>query len=196
MKNLNKTPKYYATDEFLKVCQSGGIVLDTNLLILYFVGCQNPKKISNHPRLNKYNEEDYIIINSLVRTSKNKKLFLTPQTIPETMFFLGHDPKESRNSMLEELLAMTIEKLKVSNEDIYTPTPEIVKNREAWEINQYGLPDLSFIDGIKKKSLAFLSDDSELVAYMFNEGIVSKNYNEYKSDMKHSRNGAKIQWRL
>lgn len=179
--------EYCTTEEFFGVCQSRGVVLDTNLLVLYIVGCRNSKNISSHPRLKKFDEGDFALVRWIVERSKNKSIYLTPQTIPETMFLLGHDPRtgeKDRSRDSYELLAATIENLKFANENIYTPTPEIFKNSEIWEIDQYGLPDLSFVDGIKKKDLAFLSDDSRLVAYMFSQDIAAKHYSECKSDVR------------
>ena len=184
-------PPIITKDFFETRCRKKGIVLDTNILNLYIIGCAKHGKLEKDtPLVEKYSEKDFKLLEALVKISKNSNsLYISPQTIPETLFELGVEPRRKKKTSrqipaekINNLCEYTIAILKESNEDIYHPTPEIINIMGEEPIKMYGVPDLSFIPGIKSREYAFLSDDPALVAYMYSQDICAITWKDFKQN--------------
>ena len=73
-----------------------GYFVDTNLLLLYIVGQEDPQIIAKHRRLEDYSAQDYTILKDLL--TQAGQLFVTPNTLTEASNLLGQhgEPERSR----------------------------------------------------------------------------------------------------
>lgn len=99
MKNNNKI--YY--ESILKKYINKGILIDTNLLLLFLIGSFDKKAISTFKRLENqgYDEKDFLIVSNIMRASK--KLITTPNILTEISnlsFQFKYKIKEKYNSFL------------------------------------------------------------------------------------------------
>ncbi len=78
-----------------------GYFVDTNLLILYVVGQEDPDIIAKHGRLEDYSIDDYILLSDLI--AKVGQLFVTPNTLTETCNLLGQHGDPEKTRLLERL---------------------------------------------------------------------------------------------
>ena len=69
-----------------------GIVLDTNLLLLFVVGSYNPELISKFDRVKSYKIDDFE--NILIITSKFKTIFTSPNILTELTNLIDNFSKE------------------------------------------------------------------------------------------------------
>lgn len=174
------------SDEIEARCKAHGVVLDTNMLIIYLIGLADHEKIGKTQRTKEYTEKDFQCLYHLVDISKNKKLYITPQSIPETLFLLGMDPGKNKDDgpikTIKKLKAILMEELKKS-EELYVKTPDIVANHKDWEFCTYGIADLSFEHSLQSNSLVFISSDERYVDYLVNKGIFATSLKRIKESV-------------
>lgn len=72
--------------EILKSFYNKGVVLDTNLLILYVFGTCFPDKLEEWKRTQSYTEEDVILLVGILK--KFKLIAITPNVLTETSNFI------------------------------------------------------------------------------------------------------------
>ena len=84
--------------------------MDTNLLLLYVVGQEDPNIIAKHRRLEDYSIEDYVILKNLL--AEAGQLFVTPNTLTETSNLLGLHGEPERARLFQRLQHI----IQVSNE--------------------------------------------------------------------------------
>ena len=78
-----------------------GYLVDTNLLLLYVVGQEDPDIIGKHSRLEDYSIEDYILLLDLM--VQVGQLFVTPNTLTETCNLLGQHADPERTRLFQRL---------------------------------------------------------------------------------------------
>ena len=73
-----------------------GYFVDTNLLLLYIIGQEDPQIIAKHRRLEDYSAQDYTTLMDLL--ARAGQLFVTPNTLTEASNLLGQhgEPERSR----------------------------------------------------------------------------------------------------
>lgn len=154
---------------FQEFCATHGLILDTNLLILYIVGETNKNKIEHFDLTNSYSPELYELIKILVKSSKFKAPIITPHIVCETSHHLGLD--SNHTTTLSPWLKKS---LKIFNEsyECHVKTKDIIdpNGRPLKILAHYGIPDLSIADLSTQKDYAVLTDDCQLFTYIYKEG--------------------------
>lgn len=73
-------PSPTPVNDFYDVCKRNGILLDTNMLILYIVGQSGEEAVKNEPLLHsakhKHTWDDFKVVKQLVDISTTKQFFL------------------------------------------------------------------------------------------------------------------------
>ena len=59
------------------------LLLDTNLLLLYLIGCKDPKLLKSARRLNAYIEEDFYLLVEFIEVNGFTQLVSTPHILTE-----------------------------------------------------------------------------------------------------------------
>ena len=182
-------PPVITPDFFVDVCRRNGIVLDTNMLLLYFVGVATEGRLKSCPRIKEYTNDDFEYLAALVKESKGDKLMVSPHSVTEVLYLMGIDPRKDGREFgtdtlverIKNLFDVTLMLLDEAEESIYTDTPSIVKENKKWNIKKFGMPDLSFKKSLLENGYAFLSSDGIYVSHLYENGICAASLDMLRS---------------
>lgn len=149
-----------------------GVLLDTNILLLYFVGSVDPKMIATFKRTHNkgFTEADYYTLVSLLK--QFRKAVTTPNILTEASNFLGQLPDHLYQDYFNGF-ANTISTL----DERYFPSSELAL---TYEFKQFGLTDSSIIQLAKNKFL-IITEDFRLSQYSQKVGIDVLNFNHIRT---------------
>ncbi len=147
-----------------------GLLIDTNLLVLYTVGTVNQSRIENFKRTCQYSERDYGLLLRVIQK-------ITP------LYTVAHVMAEVSNltdmSGPERLLARHVLKEMLS----ILQEPEMPSARAA-RSNRYeshGLADAAIATIALEHKCAVLTDDLDLYIALAREGISAINFNHVRA---------------
>ncbi|MBW4544084.1 MAG: hypothetical protein KME25_06535 [Symplocastrum torsivum CPER-KK1] len=127
-----------------------GVLVDTNVLILYLVGLTNPKLIETFKRTKQFSIEDFELLIALI-AAFNNKVITTPNILTETSNFIGQ-LEEPERSKCYSISAQAIAEIC----EIYIES-RIVANSSNFKI--YGLCDCGIANIVKDKYLNMIGFD-------------------------------------
>jgi hypothetical protein len=136
--------------------RSKGILLDTNLLLLYIVGSLDIEYIAKFKRTTQYTTDDFDIVADFLRLFSHT--IVTPHILTEVSDFIDN------RAMLQALLKIFIEK---EAEEKFTASKEIIQTQGFIE---FGLADTATIYTGKDSFLIF-TDDNPLYGFLSNSKI-------------------------
>ncbi len=158
-----------AINSLLQAYVNTGLVIDTNLLLLDFVGDYDSGKITSFKRTRAYTIEDYRLLKSiLVRYPK----IIVNQPILAEAFNLLDSLNSQLHYSLHEHLAKRLQKFS----EVHKPKDEIIKMRS---FNKYGFTDAS-IDLLSNFYLV-LTDDLRLYHYLATQVKPVINFNHIRN---------------
>ncbi|KKQ46175.1 MAG: hypothetical protein US63_C0005G0017 [Candidatus Moranbacteria bacterium GW2011_GWC2_37_8] len=145
-----------------------GIIIDTNLLVLYIVGFYDAEYIEKFQRVkNKgYTKEDFEALLKLV--SPFNKIFITPQILAEVSNLTFNDIKDNR------FLEYFNEVLRIIGD---IEEHHISKNMllKMPMLSKFGFTDSSIMELAQKEDLPVITDDFPLYSLLINSGISAIN---------------------
>jgi rRNA-processing protein FCF1 len=149
-----------------------GVLLDTNILLLYFVGSVDPKMIATFKRTHNkgFTETDFYTLVSLLK--QFKKAITTPNILTEVSNFLGQLPDHLYQDYFE-WFANAISTL----DEHYLTSSELA---HTYEFGQFGLTDSGIIQLAKDKFL-IITEDFRLSQYSQKIGIDTLNFNHIRT---------------
>lgn len=159
---------YYV--ELLERYRSKGLLIDTNLLLVYFVGCYNPSYIPKFKRTITFTIEDFDILErAFVFFSK---IVTTPNILTEVNSFSNQLPEAIKT----DYYAKAIEQI-VSIEEHYKESSKVCALEH---FKKFGLTDSGIIDLVRDKYLV-LTDDFRLSNYLQAVNIDVINFNHIRT---------------
>ncbi len=147
-----------------------GILLDTNLLILFLVGLFDSTFIPIFKRTAMYTEEDFKKIEKFIKNFRN--IFVTPQILAELWNLLEKIEGESFQRFLES----AIPQLLIITENYIHKN--CILNEES--IKYIGLTDMSIILTAKELNCLVLTDDFRAHSHFEKNGIAAININHLR----------------
>jgi rRNA-processing protein FCF1 len=147
-----------------------GVLVDTNILVLYVVGTLDPDLIGKHKRTNKFLPADYRLLDGLLR--RFRRIVTTPNVLTEVSNLVDQIGGET-GPRLQALLGGLIES---SFEEHYVQSVETVKTDEFHRI---GLTDSSILL-LAKEDLLVLTDDIHLYLALVNRGLEAINFDHVR----------------
>jgi hypothetical protein len=149
-----------------------GILLDTNILLLYFVGAVNHKMITKFKRTRNrgFSEEDYFILVTLVKQFNT--LITTPNILTEVSNFLGQLPEDLHQDYFD-----TFAHGITTFDEQYFSSSTVSK---SYEFQRFGLTHASIIHFAKGNYL-LVTADFKLSQYSQSVGLDTLNFNHLKS---------------
>ena len=150
--------------------RSKGLLIDTNLLLLYFVGASDPERIPRFKRTKAFKVEEFWLLAEFY--SKFNKVITTPNILTEVSNLLGQLSEDLRYSFYDDFA-----KRIPAFEEYYTPSASI---SSATHFNRLGLTDSGIADLVKGNYLV-LTDDFPLAGYLENRQIDVINFNNLRS---------------
>lgn len=161
--------KDYITFLFQNYKQKG-ILIDTNILLLWFVGTVNRRRISQFNRTEKFLPEDYdLLINIL---SYFSKIVTTPNILTEVNSLVNQIGEPER-SQCYSVFAQAMTTLN----EFYIESVDAV---QLDNFTKYGLTDCGIVTLAKDKYLV-LTDDFKLANYLQKVGIDTINFNNIRT---------------
>ena len=146
-------------------------VIDTNLLLVYLVGCVDPQLIIKFKKTNsRYCAEDFTILDELLSTFN--RFITTPNILTEVSNLGGQlsgQDKECFFGLLSGVIQKTAEK--------YIPSSEIAKDKL---FIKYGITDRGLLE-LARTGHLIITDDFRLSAYCNSLGFHSINFNHLRS---------------
>jgi len=146
-----------------------GILIDTNILLLWFVGTVNRERISKFNRTERFVPEDYDTLLQIL--SDFNKIVTTPNILTEVNS-LANQLGEPERSQCLSVFAEGVARLNES----YLESTEVVRTDN---FTKFGLTDCGIATLAKNKYLV-LTDDFKLTNYLENIGIDTINFNHIR----------------
>lgn len=143
-----------------------GILVDTNILLLLFVGELSRERITAFGRTDQFTPKDYDILVDLL--GRFKSIVTTPNILTEVNSLLNKLGEPARKVFAERLVQL---------EEIYLPSREIASL--DWPFIKYGLTDCG-IAGVAQNKYLVLTDDLKVTSYFNQNGIDTVNFNNLR----------------
>lgn len=158
----------YSIDQikkFIYTHNPPGIIVDTNILIVFLVGCYDQDYIENCKVVNdsckKYTAEDYLLLVKIIGLFK--KVYITPQVMAEVSNL--SITKGIHGDRQIKYLLKVIEFLKKSQES--HTDHKYLFDMEVEVIGKFGLVDVNLVELSKQTKMPILTDDLKLYNTMF-----------------------------
>lgn len=146
-----------------------GVIVDTNILLLLFVGSVNKNRISKFKRTEQFLPEDYDLLMEII--SYFSKIVVTPNILTEVNSLINQMSESERSQSLEVLAKA------VSEWDEFH-----VESSSATQVEKFikfGLTDSGIISLAQEKYLV-LTDDFKLANYLEKIKIDTVNFNNIR----------------
>jgi rRNA-processing protein FCF1 len=137
-----------------------GIIVDANLLLLYFVGRYDPHLIEKFKRTSHYTLDDFDLLANIL--SCFSFIVTTPNVLTEVSNLSGHLPESARLAYFKEFRKQIL-----VLEERYLPSRVVC---EKAHFERVGLTDSVIADLSENKHLV-LTDDVGLAVLLENQGI-------------------------
>jgi len=149
--------------------QSRGLLVDTNILLLHFVGSFDRRLIPRFKRTMQFREEDYDLLTGLI--SRFRRLVTTPHVMSEVNSLSGQIGEPARTKYFAEFARQ-----------IAVLDEQYVPSATAAQVEQFvkvGLADSGILHLAGKRYLV-LTDDARLFAILGHLGIDAVNFNHIR----------------
>jgi rRNA-processing protein FCF1 len=149
--------------------RGNGLLIDTNLLLLYFVGASDLERVPKFKRTSSFTVEEFWLLAEFY--DKFERVVTTPNILTEVSNLLGQLGEDLRKSFYAGFA-----KRIPDFEEFYTPSRTISATAH---FNRFGLTDSGITDLVKDKYLV-LTDDASLARYLENRQIDVINFNHLR----------------
>jgi len=157
-------------DDLLMQYKSKGVVIDTNLLLLYFVGLYDPHRIPKFKRTEIFTVEDFYTL--LGFFNYFDKIVTTPNILTEVNSLAGQLPNN-----IKPLFYFDFASRLDSLEEHYKKSIALAQSPH---FSKFGLTDSGIADLAQGRFLV-LTVDRPLYGYLRNTGIDAINFNHIRT---------------
>ena len=147
-----------------------GLLIDTEPLLLFFVGTCDKNRIQTSRCTRTFTVKDYDLLNQFM--GNFRRIVTTPNILTEACNLLGHESDKIRSKFY-----MFFSSCIRGFEERYTPSKKIVAHRHFCK---FGLTDLVTFDNAKGRYLV-LTADLPLFGYLQNIGVDVINFNHLRT---------------
>jgi rRNA-processing protein FCF1 len=151
-----------------------GIIVDSNIMLLFLVGCYDISYIHMFKRTIKYTEEEYYFIRDLLNTNYYKdRVYTSPHILTElsNLSTMQGERRRKYFNIFSKILDNTCE--------IYIEKNKILKFQE---LSKFGITEIGIYKMAKECNLLVLTDDFRLSSYLsdkFVDVINLRNISKY-----------------
>jgi rRNA-processing protein FCF1 len=156
-------------DELVAKYRPKGVIVDTNVLLLYVVGSLDKSLISRHKRTRQFTEDDYEILVSLV--AEFQTLVTCPNILTEVSNLVAQTDQSTAISLLT-LLRSLVQPLR----EIHLPSREVCSTEQFAKL---GLSDAAIVE-IARENFLVLTDDFRLTQFLLTRQIDVLNFNHLR----------------
>jgi len=147
-----------------------GLLIDSNLLLLLFVGQYDPTRIRKFKRTDRFTIDDYDLLADYVVQFSD--VVTTPSILTEVSNLLGQLPENLRYYFWQHF-AQGLKNL----HEYYTPSKEL---GEGTAFPRFGLTDTAILHAARGRYLV-LTEDLRLAQYLLGQKIDVINFNNLRS---------------
>lgn len=151
-----------------------GIILDTNLLMVYLIGRWNVRKIPEFDRTKAYDMDDFRLIVALLKHTK--QLVTTPHILTEVC-----NLTDTINRKHKQLLFGTLAKIQLRAKERRQEATYLMGDRFQNPFRRLGIADTSLLDASLKGHLV-LTDDAGCMVSIYQAGGLVLNINHLRSN--------------
>jgi len=152
---------------------SRGILIDTNLLLLYLIGMFDENYINRFKRTKKYSIDDFKIVKNIINYFR--KIIVTPQILAE----ISNLSKDIKDPFLSKYFSKLIDIIKDS-EELYINKNDLLK---PLLLPKYGFTDVSIIESADVHNHLIFTDDFPLSGYLCKYEMDVFNFNHIRTEM-------------
>lgn len=149
--------------------RNAGVLVDSNLLVLYLVGAYDPRQLGRHSRTEQFAPEDFYVL--LAFLQHFERIVTTPHVLAETSNLMG----QLTGRVRAECFALLANSVALMHEH-HTLATTIVVNPA---FTQFGITDAALSDASPDTYLV-LTDDLPLFGYLSNRGVDVLNFNNIR----------------
>lgn len=155
-------------DQVIQWHASKGLLIDTNLLLLYLVGLYDRELIYKFKRTRQYDTDDYEFVHGFI--ARFPHVVLTPHVITEVSNLSGALPDEPRRSFC----SIAVGVLRASKEK--NISKDVILDSE--HLPRFGFTDVSILEATKRFGCVVLTDDRSLTELLLGaeRWVVNLNY--------------------
>jgi hypothetical protein len=157
-------------DPLLTRYKSKGVLIDTNLLLLYFVGVYDPRRISKFKRTMTFTVEDFYLLVGFFNYFS--KVVTTPNILTEVNSLANQLPDNLKSTFYPNFASQL-----VALEEHYI---ESAKLSNTVQFPKIGLTDSGIMD-LALGQFLVLTDDFRLFGYLEKQGIDVINFNHIRT---------------
>lgn len=147
-----------------------GLLVDTNLLLVYFVGTCDPDRVSKFKRTLTFTEDEFLLLTKFFAAFD--RVITTPNVLTEVSNLLGQLPASLRSAFFADFA-----KRLTLLEEHYSASAGI---STTTHFDRFGLTDSGIAQLVEGRSLV-LTDDLSLFGYLQNRGIDAINFSHIRS---------------
>ncbi|MGA0559557.1 PIN domain-containing protein [Larkinella sp. VNQ87] len=148
-----------------------GLLIDTNLLVLYVIGLLDTNRIGQNKRTRTYSKEDFNLLVNF--TGFFKKVITTTNILTEVSNLLEGEEyhKKPVLSVLPQLLEVI--------EEHHLPSRSLMVSSNRF-FTKFGLSDTVSME-LSTRDYTVLTDDLDLCYYLQNNGLSAYNFNHLRT---------------
>jgi len=147
-----------------------GLLIDSNLLLLLFVGLHDPTRIEKFKRTAQFTVEDFKLLVKYIEGFN--EVITTPSILTEVSNLLGQLP-DSLRSFFYQRFAHALRDL----HEHYTPSQELC---DEGAFPKFGLTDMAILRAASGK-YHVLTDDLRLTQYLLSQNVDVINFNHLRT---------------
>lgn len=147
-----------------------GLLVDTNLLLLYLVGAYDPERIPKFKRTMAFTVDEFLFLTTFIEVFE--KIITTPNILTEISNLSGQLPEKLRSFFWKDFAGRMPDL-----HERYTPSTTISASDH---FTRFGLTDSGIVGLVKDKYLV-LTDDLRPVGYLQNLDIDVINFNHIRA---------------
>lgn len=160
--------------EFFSASRNG-ILLDTNLLVLWVIGSVDPAGIETNRRTRSYTHNDFLLLGELLRLRQGP-ILTTPHILAETSNLVADALKGGLRAQAMNLLGQLI---LAELDERHIPGRQIVQGPMFLDL---GLTDSAILE-LKALSCSVLTSDAPLYARLSAAGVAAFNFNHIRGQL-------------
>lgn len=150
--------------------KSKGLLIDSNLLLVYFIGTYNEALLSKFQRVNRYGKIGYSILFQMINYFE--KVIVTPHILTEISNLSTKLDTKFKDSYYHHFLSK-LEYFDEKNIPVYEHKTNIIESKVA----KFGITDSMIYVISQKSELLVLTDDFPLAGFLRSKSIDVINFN-------------------
>ncbi|MGX9727438.1 MAG: PIN domain-containing protein [Candidatus Electronema sp. VV] len=148
----------------------GGLLIDTNLLVLFVVGTAAKEYIAKHKKLTEFTVEDYDLLVKLI--ARASEVLVTPNTLTETSNLAAYIGEPARSKVLDVLRTVS-----TGSQERYVPSSAAARRSEFIRL---GLADAALLEATAAEKATLLTADFNLYHAALAKGSQALNFNHLR----------------